>query len=315
MQVFRDLATLGQHYRRVCAAIGVFDGVHRGHQKVIARANATARERDAASVVVTFDPHPARVLQPASAPPLLTSTEHKLRLLSALGVDACMVLTFDRSLAETSAEDFVAQLRRNIPGLERVCVGPNFRFGHQRRGDVELLVELGKELGFVAEEVPGERVGDELVSSTAIRRHVQAGRLDIAAAMLGRPFSILGTVVSGDQLGRHLGYPTANVDPHNEVMPPTGVYVVLAEHAGIRHGGMANIGTRPTVSDATGDLRLEVHLFDFDRELYGDDLEIFFIQRLRDEQRFPSPDALRTQLQADERVARAILRSQQHFTV
>lgn len=310
MYVFRNLAELGQHYRRVCLAIGVFDGVHRGHQKVLARALTTAREQ-AAAVAVTFDPHPARVLQPKTAPPLLTSTPHKLRLLEAAGLDGCVVLTFDRRLADTPAEEFVAQLVRHTPGLERVCVGPNFRFGRNREGDFELLTRLGQRWGFVAEEIPAATLGTELISSTAIRQHVQAGRLETAAAMLGRCFSVLGTVVSGNQLGRQLGYPTANIDPHNEVMPPTGVYAVSVDCAGHRYAGMANIGTRPTIASESREPRLEVHLFDFDGELYGQDLEIFFVQRLRDERRFPSHDALRAQLQRDERAARAVLSQHQ----
>lgn len=311
MYVFRNLAELGQQYRRVCLAIGVFDGVHRGHQKVLARALTTARKQAAAAVAVTFDPHPARVLQPHTAPPLLTSTSHKLRLLEAVGLDGCIVLVFDQRLAETPAEEFVAQLVRHAPGLERVCVGPNFRFGRDREGDFTLLRRLGLRWGFVAEEIPAATLGSELISSTAIRQHVQAGRLETAAAMLGRCFSVLGTVVTGDQLGRQLGYPTANIDPHNEVMPPTGVYAVFVDCAGHRYAGMANIGRRPTIAKEPREPRLEVHLFDFNEELYGQELEIFFVQRLRDERRFPSHDALRAQLQDDERAARAVLSQHQ----
>lgn len=308
MQRFRELAEVGRHYRRVCMAVGVFDGVHRGHQKVLGQAIQTARARAAAAVALTFDPHPDRVLRPASAPPLLTSTDHKLRLLKSVGLDGCVVMTFDNALAATAAEDFVARWVREVPGLEYVCVGPGFRFGRQRRGNVAMLAKLGERWGFVAEEVPGERLGEELISSTAIRQHVQAGRLDVAAAMLGREFSILGTVVPGDQLGRELGFPTANVDPHNEVTPPPGVYAVRVEHAGNWYGGMANIGTRPTVCDGAADLRLEVHIFDFAGDLYGAELEVVFVRRLRDEQRFGSLETLRRQLRADQAAARAALK-------
>lgn len=307
MQVLRQLSDLAQLHRPLHVAIGVFDGVHLGHQRVIAQARQAAGKDDAA-VTITFDPHPARVLHPEKAPPLLTSLPHKLQLIERLGVDACLVLTFDAAFAATPAEKFIEQLSAPTHRLRQVCIGARFHFGHHRTGNARLLERLAPSQGFTATEIPAVTTPDgESISSSAVRQHVLHGRLDHAAAMLGRSFSLLGTVEPGDHRGQTLGFPTANLNPHNEVLPPDGVYaarVVLGDQILI---GVVNIGRRPTFAQATPGRYIEVHILDFTGNLYGRDVEVVFVQKLRAEQKFPDPSALQQQIQADIARARQVL--------
>jgi riboflavin kinase/FMN adenylyltransferase len=302
VSTFDELAGIAE---RICLAVGVFDGVHLGHQRVIGQARDDARSLAGAAVALTFEPHPLRVLRPGKAPPLLTSTKHKLRLIEQAGASVCLVLKFDEALSLLAPEKFIELVAHRTRSLVEICVGSRFRFGHDRAGDVRLIEKLAATHGFAVKEVPDARLGDEVISSTAIRQHVQHGRLDRAAEMLGRQFSILGAVARGDSRGRQLGFPTANVDPHNEVLPPDGVYAVRAIVAGQTHGGVANLGLRPTFP--ANQPSLEVHIFDFDRELYGDDIEVVFVKKLRDEKRFDSAEALKRQMTADAEAARTLL--------
>lgn len=310
MQVFRTFEELAKHSHKVCLAIGVFDGVHLGHQRVIGQARDDARAIGGTSVVLSFDPHPLRVLRPDKAPLLLTSTDHKVALMGKLGADACLLLTFDKEFSLTPAEQFIEAVVRRTNQLQEICVGTRFRFGRDRAGDVALMESLAPTYGFVAKEIKSVKLGDEMISSTAIRQHVLNGQLDRAAEMLGRPFSILGTVETGDHRGRELGFPTANLDPHNEVLPPDGVYVVRVVIGAERFGGVVNIGTRPTFADAQPRRVLEVHILDLTRELYGQDLEVAFVSKLRNEQKFGSVAELKTQIAADIGTARSLLASQ-----
>ena len=307
MQVFRTFEELARHSHKVCLAIGVFDGVHLGHQRVMGQARDDARAADGTAVVLTFDPHPMRVLQPDKAPLLLTSTEHKLALIDKLGMDACLLLAFDKLFSLTPPEQFINTVARQTNQLQEICVGTRFRFGHDRIGDVRLMEALAPQYGFVAREIKSVMLGDEMISSTAIRQHVLNGQLDRAAAMLGRPFSILGTVEPGDHRGRELGFPTANLNPHNEVLPPDGVYAVRVIIGSEHFCGLVNIGVRPTFA-STQPLRvLEVHILDFSRQLYDHKVEVLFLSKLRDEQKFASAEVLKTQIAADIHTARQIL--------
>jgi len=289
-------------------AIGVFDGVHLGHQAVIRRALEAARRDGGAAVAVTFDPHPVRVLRPDQAPRLLTSTEHKLRLIRDLGVAHQLVIHFDQAFAATPPEDFIRALVSAARPLREICVGFEWSFGKGRAGNLALLERLGAELGFAEVGVPAVENDGEIISSTLIRRAVENGELPRAARLLGREFTILGTVVEGDRLGRRLGFPTANLSAHNEQFPPNGVYAVEARRGDRRLPGVANIGVRPTVKDAGGERLLEVHLLDFDEEIYGEDLEIAFRKFLRPERRFGSLDELRGQIASDAQQARIVLK-------
>jgi len=291
----------------VFLAIGVFDGVHLGHQAVILRALAAARRDGGSAVAVTFDPHPVRVLRPEQAPRLLTSTAHKLRLIRALGVTHQLVIHFDQAFAATPPEDFIRALVSAARPLRESCVGFEWSFGKGRAGNLALLERLGAELGFAEVGVPAVESDGEIISSTLIRRAVEHGELARAARLLGRDFTILGTVVEGERLGRKLGFPTANLSAHNEQFPPNGVYVVEARRGDRLLPGVANIGVRPTVRNAGGERLLEVHLFDFDAGIYGEDLEITFRKFLRPEQRFGSLEELRGQIARDAQAARQFL--------
>jgi len=307
MQVFHTFEELAKHSHRVCLAIGVFDGVHLGHQRVMGQARDDARAADGTAVVLTFDPHPLRVLRPDEAPLLLTSTEHKLALIAKLGVNACLLLNFDKPFSLTPPEQFIDAVARQANQLQEICVGTRFRFGHNRAGDVRLIETLAPQYGFVAKEIKSVMLGEEMISSTAIRQHVLNGQLDRAAAMLGRPLSILGTVEPGDHRGRELGFPTANLNPHDEVLPPDGVYAVRVIIGSEQFGGVVNIGVRPTFAGAQSPRVLEVHILDFTRELYSHNVEVVFLSKLRSEQKFTSAEALKTQIAADIRTARRIL--------
>ncbi len=288
-------------------AVGVFDGVHLGHQAVIGRAVADARrEPGAAAVVVTFDPHPLRVLRPAAAPRLLTSTRHKFQFFADLGATHCLALPFDHAFAATPPESFITELCQAARPLREICVGFNWSFGRGREGNLDLLTRLGERLNFAVVGLPSVVVDGETVSSTLIRQAVEAGELDRAARFLGREFTILGTVVEGRQLGRQLGYPTANLAAHNEQFPPNGVYAVEAQWRGATWRGVVNLGFRPTVAEPGGERLLELHLFDFDQQIYGDDVEVKFRAFLRPERKFAGLEELRTQIARDADQARAL---------
>jgi riboflavin kinase / FMN adenylyltransferase len=283
----------------VVLAAGVFDGLHLGHRAVIERAVVDARAVGGTPVVVTFDPHPATVLRPQSAPPLLTSTRHKLWLLADVGITHVLVEKFDTHFAATPPEQFIAGLAAACRPLREICVGEDWAFGKDRAGNLSLLAALGKKLGFDAVGLPPVMLDGKPVSSTAVRAAVEGGELATAARLLGREFSMLGTVIEGRRLGRTLGFPTANVRPESEQLPPNGVYAVRAVLDGESHAGIANVGVRPTIASDGVQRLVEVHLFDFAEDLYDRDIEVFFERFVRPEQKFPSLDALRTQIASD----------------
>jgi riboflavin kinase / FMN adenylyltransferase len=307
VRLLRATAELADIAGPLHLAIGVFDGVHLGHRAVIECAVDSANASGGSAVVITFDPHPASVLRPEQAPALLTSSRHKLRLIAALGVTHALVVPFDVAFASTAPADFVISLASACRPLKQICVGENWAFGKGRSGDVNLLRLLGQAMRFEAVGVPSVAIDGAIVSSTAIRGAIQAGELATAAAMLGRHFSVFGTVQPGRQLARQFGFPTANVRPECEQLPPDGVYVVDVDLDGEIHAGIANVGLRPTVEENARERLVEVHLFDWHGELGGRDLEIAFLEFLRPEQKFPSLDALRAQIDADAAQARAII--------
>ena len=310
-RIVRNLKKRAVKGRNVVLAAGFFDGVHRGHSSVIRKALALAKARGARLWVLTFGAHPRKVLDPDDAPSILTAPSHKVALLSELGVYGCIVLRFTARLAEQSPAAFVARLARAVPGLRMIVVGENWRFGRGGKGTPQLLSKLGRRHGFellVARPVTWR--GAE-VSSTRIRGAVAAGKLGEAARMLGRPFSILGTVIPGRRIGRTLGLPTANLDPHNEVRPPEGVYVALARVSFGWYWGVVNMGVRPTVSPrGRRASSLELHIPGVRRNLYGRRVEVFFLARLRAERAFRSLDALKAQVGRDIGRARAWLRKE-----
>lgn len=307
MKILDSIPELSAIPGPVVLAIGVFDGVHLGHEAVICRALREAKEQGGTAVAVTFDPHPARVLRPETAPRLLTAARHKLDLLAALGVQHALVVPFTAETAATPPEDFVRMLFAACRPLRAICVGHDWSFGRNRAGDLALLQRMGDELGFEEIGVPPVLVDGEIVSSTLIRAAVEAGDFPKAQHLLGRPYSVLGTVVKGDGLGRQLGYPTANLSAHNEQFPPDGVYAVEALIGKRAFTGMVNIGVRPTIPTASGERLLELHVFDFSGDLYGQDVEVFFHQFLRPEQKFGGIEELLRQIAGDAEKARRIL--------
>lgn len=287
-------------------AIGVFDGVHLGHQAVISTSAQHARDAGGTPVVVTFDPHPVKVLRPQGAPHLLTATEHKVALIRALGVTHLLVIRFTRDFAATSPEDFVARLVGNAKPLREICVGHEWSFGRGRAGNLELLQKLGGRLDFDVVGIPPVSLQGQVVSSTAIRQAIEQGDFARAAAMLGREYTILGTVVHGDAVGNKIGFPTANLSAHSEQFPPNGVYSAEARMQGVCYPGVINLGVRPTVARGRPQRTLEIHLLDFARDIYGQDMEVRFRQYLRPEMKFENVEALKAQIATDIERARAL---------
>src|SRR6202040_486530 len=291
----------------ILLAIGVFDAVHRGHQAVISTSAEHARTANGTPVVVTFDPHPMKVLRPKDAPHLLTATQHKIKLIRNLGVRHLLVLKFDKAFAATAPEDFVQQLVTHSKPLREICVGHEWSFGKGRRGNLALLGKLGAQFDFNVVGIPPVTLGNgELVSSTAIRHAVETGDLAKAAEMLGREYTILGTVVRGDDLGKKIGFPTANLSAHSEQFPPNGVYVAEARIDGELYRGVINLGIRPTVNSGKSERVLEIHLFDFNRDIYGHDVEVRFLKFLRSEKKFQDLDTLVQQIRQDVEQARQL---------
>ncbi|HZV37058.1 MAG TPA: bifunctional riboflavin kinase/FAD synthetase [Verrucomicrobiae bacterium] len=285
--------------RKVCLAIGFFDGVHLGHQQIIRQTIADSRQHEAISMVATFDRHPSTVVAPNRVPPLIYSLPQKLRVIESLGADALLLIHFDKAFSEQSGETFIRGLARDLGRIQSLCVGSNFTFGHKRAGNVALLRTLGAESHFAVHGMAAVSLDGKVVSSTRIRETIRTGDLDAASQMLGRAYSIAGTIIRGDQLGHKLGFPTANLDVTGLMLPPTGVYTVHANVKGRLHRAVVNIGSRPTLQNPTPQLRAEAHLLDFHGDLYGQEMEITFLDKLRDEQKFPSLDALKQQIVRD----------------
>jgi len=308
MKVIRAASELNPSGRKVCLAIGFFDGVHLGHQQIIRQTMADARQHEAISLVITFDSHPSTAVAPGRVPPLIYSLPQKLRAIEALGADRLLQIHFDRAFSEQSGEAFIRGLAQDLGQVQSLCVGANFLFGHKRSGDVQLLKRLGAELGFVVHGLAAVSLDGKAVSSTRIREAIRSGDLDAASQMLGRAYSVCGTVVRGDGLGRKLGFPTANLDATGLALPPNGVYAVHAETGGRRYLSVLNIGHRPTLESPAPQLRVEAHLVDFAGDLYGSELEVSFCERLRPERKFESLGELR------EQIARDILDARARFT-
>lgn len=307
MTLLHSISELSALPGPVALAIGVFDGVHLGHQAVIGAATERAAKHGGTAAVLTFDPHPMRVLRPEQAPRSLCCIRHQIRILGRLGVSHLVTCKFDKSFAATSAEDFIAALAESCHPLGFISVGFSWRFGARGAGNIHLLMDAGQRLGFGVYGVPPVCIDGEVVSSTAIREAVRTGDFAKSSRLLGRDYSVLGNVVQGRQLGRTIGVPTANLQVAAEQLPPAGVYAVRALIDGVWQNGVANLGHRPTVVADETNLTLEVHLLDFDRDLYGQETEVSFIRHLRDEQKFPGLEELKAQIAKDISAARSLL--------
>jgi riboflavin kinase / FMN adenylyltransferase len=283
-------------------ALGNFDGLHRGHIKIIERVRRVAVERGGTSLVLTFDPHPPRIVRPDKAPPLLMTLEQKLEALGKAGIHGVAIVTFTHDLSRWEPETFVKTVLVDWLRVAEVWVGADFLFGRDRSGNFSLLRALGGQYGFRAEKIDPVRYKEFVVSSTRIRRLIGEGRVDEASALLGHHFYIDGDVVRGAGRGRELGVPTANIDSKNELVPPHGVYATTATVDGVVRPSVTNIGVRPTF---TSDPRttIETHILGCNDDLYGKNIRVGFVQRLRDERKFPDVDALKAQIDADVRRA------------
>ena len=278
-------------------ALGNFDGLHRGHMKLLDQVRRRAAERGGTSVVQIFDPHPARVLRPEKAPPLLATHAQKLHAFECAGLSALAIVRFTHEFSRWEPEAFVERVLINWLGVAEVWVGENFLFGRDRSGTFTLLKALGQDRGFKVEKIEPVRFKDFVVSSTRIRRLIQEGRVDEAAALLGRTYAIEGTVVHGDARGRTLGFPTANLETENEVLPRYGIYATVTTIDEVAHRSVSSVGVRPTIGD--GRLVIETHLLDGPHDLYGKRLRLAFVKWQREERAFPSLDALKAQIALD----------------
>ena len=288
-------------------ALGNFDGLHRGHMKIIDRVRRRAGERGGTPAAMTFDPHPPRVVRPDKAPPLLMTKAQRIEALGRSGMQGVAVMRFTEEVSRWEPEVFVRTVLVEWLHVVEVWVGANFLFGHARGGNYSVLRSLGARYGFRAEKIDPVRYKDFVVSSTRVRRLIAEGRVDEAGALLGHHYFIDGTIVRGAGRGRQIGVPTANLQTQNELVPPTGVYATTVTLDGVVRPAVTNIGYRPTFGDADAPV-IESHVFDFDRDLYDRELRLSFVQRLRDERAFPDVDALRAQIDADCRSARRLFR-------
>ena len=305
MKILEGLDQLQEPPRGAILTIGNFDGVHRGHQRIFSMVVGEARKQGGTALLLTFKPHPTKVLTPGHAPPMISTRDQRYRMFEESGMDVTVVQSFTREFSHTSAREFITQLL--IPRLapQKIIIGLPFRFGHNREGDVDLLIALGAELGFDAEGVGEVDIDGETISSTRIRRALLLGRIDDGNRMLGRPFELRGTVVSGDARGHHLSIPTANLDVENELIPADGVYVTQLDLGDEIIGSVTNIGVRPTFQ---GKARVvETHALDFQGDLYDRRVGLRFLSRLRGEQRFPSAEELVKQIKQDITRAREVL--------
>lgn len=283
-------------------ALGNFDGLHRGHLKIIDRVKRGAAERGGIPMAMTFDPHPPRVVRPDKAPPLLMTKEQRLEALHRAGIACVAVVRFTRELSHWDPDTFVRTVLVEWLRVSEVWVGANFLFGHDRSGNFTSLRTLGQRYGFRTEKIDPVRYKEFVVSSTRIRRLVAEGRMDEAAALLGHPYYLDGTVVEGRRRGRTIGFPTANLMTANELIPPHGVYATTLVIDDIVHASLTNIGVRPTFGDSS-ETTIETHVLRYDGELYGRAVRLGFVQRLRDERRFDDVDGLKAQIEADRRCA------------
>ena len=289
-------------WRSPVLALGNFDGLHRGHVKIIERIQRGATERGGTSVVLTFDPHPPRVLRPEKAPPLLMTKAQKIDALSRTGVQGAAVVRFTREMSQWEPEQFVQKVLVDWLRVAEVWVGADFLFGRERSGNFTLLRSLGAQFGFRAEKIDPIRYKDFVVSSTRIRRLVSEGRVDEAGALLGHHYAIDGTVVEGARRGREIGFPTANLSTGNDLIPPHGVYATVLTLDGEVMPSVTNVGQRPTFGDQLA-MTIETHVIGKSLDLYGRQVRLAFVQRLRDERKFPDLEALVEQISADVRRA------------
>lgn len=308
MRVHTETADLPE-IKNPVLTIGTFDGVHLGHQQILELLRKNAQKLNGETVLFTFHPHPRMVLNPEDHNlELIQPIEDRIKLLEQFGLDHLILYPFTKSFSRLTATEFIRDIMVNQIGVKMMTIGYNHHFGRNREGNIDLLKELGDVYGFSVEEQEAFRIGEDSVSSTKIRRAINDGNIRLANTFLDRSFGFRGKVVTGDQLGATIGFPTANIETTVEfqVLPKVGVYAVKAKINGTIYGGMCNIGHRPTVS-SNGEKRVEIHVFDFNERIYGKEIELFFIDHIREEKEFESMEELKQQLKKDEEQSRHIL--------
>jgi riboflavin kinase / FMN adenylyltransferase len=315
MKVIRGIRNLKIKASTV-VTVGIFDGVHRGHQKILRELKRYAKAINGKSCVVTFEPHPLKVLKPHRTPPMLISAEHKMRLLETGGISIAAVINFTRDFAAMTPVHFAEDVLKNRLNAKELLIGEDFVLGKGRSGNVKNLKRIGRRIGFSVRVIKPLKSGGRVISSTLIRKQIMSGDLKSARQLLGRDVSVLGTVVRGSGRGRTIGFPTANVDPHHEAIPPSGVYVVKARLGGKQYRGILNIGFRPTFHPAVArrgradhvkkenESVIEVHIFDFDKPIYGRHIEVIFLKKIRSEKKFKSKLELIARVKRDMTVAK-----------
>lgn len=296
--------------KNTTCAIGVFDGIHTGHQKIIGSMVRDTKKNRGTSIIITFDKHPYTALDPSYNIPILTTTDKKLELLDSLGVDVCILMKFNKSTASISAENWIKDILWNKLSIENIYIGEDSFFGKNRQGNIDTLREWGIQLGFNVKVIKKTRIDKVVVSSTSIRDYISNGNIEMAEKLLGRPYSIIGMVIKGKGTGGKLGFPTANFNIGNQCLPPQGVYAVKAKIGSRTVPAVANIGIRPTLTRSRKPI-LEVHLLEhppLGKSLYKKELEIIFIKRIRDEKKFTNSDLLIQQIEKDVTHAKQILK-------
>jgi riboflavin kinase / FMN adenylyltransferase len=297
MKVFYGLENIDKKPKPAVIAVGVFDGLHVGHKKIITSLMRISRDKKLLPVVVTFSPHPDNVLAKRKKTPMLCSLQHRINLLALLGVKACVVLNFDYAFARKTCRAFIEDILVKKLAMKSLVVGERFSFGREAVSGIGYLKEVADRVGFNVHAVSAKRHNRRIISSSVIRSLIEKGRLSMASKLLGRPVSVLGTVIHGRKRGRIIGFNTANIDPHHEAIPPSGVYAAYASLGGKTYKSVVNIGRRPTFFEK--DPSIEVHIFGFNRNIYNQDIEVFFIHRLRPERRFKDEVKLRAQIRRD----------------
>lgn len=306
MELVLGIDKVKKRHKDGILALGTFDGVHLGHQKVIKSLKRRAKDLEKKSIVLTFDIHPLKTIDPAKCPPLLTPKEEKINLIQNLGVDILILANFNKEFFSLSPEKFIKDILIDRLGIEEIFAGKDFTFGREATGDIAFLKKKSRECGFKVKVIPVEKVGKTAVSSTAIRELIRRGKVRKAAELLGRPYALYGRVVHGESRGRELGYPTANIRPHYEMIPSDGVYLGRIKVKGRDRDGLLNIGTQPTFHKRGAKI-IETYIFNFNGRIYNRDIKVSFLEKIRDEITFKSPEALQAQIKKDIIKARKVL--------
>ncbi|MBM4271513.1 MAG: bifunctional riboflavin kinase/FAD synthetase [Deltaproteobacteria bacterium] len=307
MKVIENLTSIPPEFLGAYVTIGNFDGVHLGHIPIFEKLLEEARRDDRKALVITFNPHPKAVLHPEIRPfYLITTMEEKIALLEKIGIDGLVLIPFDTSFSQMTAEEFIRDILWNTLRIRKIFIGHDYTFGKNKGGNETFLTDMGKKLGFEVHSIDAVKLDADTVSSTRLRHTILEGNVKLSAQLLGRPYNVSGVVIRGRNRGEALGFPTANIKPDKELLPENGVYAVIVEMEGARHRGVLNIGYNPTFSD--DELSIEVFILDFNEKIYGKILNILFIERIRNERRFETPEKLAEQIKKDINRTRKILK-------